>query len=137
MSRELIPDPSMSVDMATVSIVGVGDGWSSPCPGHRSSREGARNDDPRVVVANSSLNALGEVPGGSGNRPEVFIGQGQPFVGFNTPGNDKNGIVGPVPGGMKGGDVVETGGVEVGDRTDGWMTVGMLAAEPSVKEQIE
>jgi len=94
MSRELIPDPSMSVAMATVSIVGVGDGWSSPCPGHRSSREGARNDDPRVVVANSSLNALGEVPGGSGNRPEVFIGQGQPFVGFNTPGNDKNGIVG-------------------------------------------
>lgn len=62
MSRELIPDPSMSVAMATVSIVGVGDGWSSPCPGHRSSREGARNDDPRVVVANSSLNALGEVP---------------------------------------------------------------------------
>ena len=57
------------------SRVGVGDGRSSPCPGHRSSREGARNDDPRIVVANSSLNALGEVPGGSGNRPEVLIGQ--------------------------------------------------------------
>lgn len=74
MSCEFIFDLSMLVVMVMVSIVGVGDGWSSLCLGYCSLWEGVCNDDLRVVVVNLFLNVFGEVFGGSGNCFEVFIG---------------------------------------------------------------